>query len=122
MADADAVVADAVAVADAVKDVAEDETVVATTSYAPTPDTATTCPISKDGEENAASADIPIAMNGVPPAASTSTTTALTVDTVWTATTSMRYGPTEHSSQQVVALATATSSSALAEDVGWNPI
>ena len=107
---------------DAVEDVVEDEAVVATTSYAPIPNTATTFPISKDGEKNAASAGTLIAMNGVPPAASTSTTTAPAVDTVWTDTTSTRYGPTEHSSQQVVALATATSSSALAEDVGWNPI
>ena len=114
-------VADA-AVGDAVEDVVEDEAVVATTPYAPIPNTPTTFPISKDGEKNAASAVIPIAMNGVPAAASTSNTTASTVDTVWTATTPTRYGPTEHSSQQVVALATVTSSSALAEGVGWNPI
>ena len=109
-----------------VEDEADEEAaaVVAPTSYAPAPisNIETIYPTFKDGVKNAASAITLTVMNGVTAVDSTSYTTAPTAATDWTATTPPLYGPIAHVFQPVVAHATATLSSALAEDVGWIPI
>ena len=117
------------AVVDAVEDAEEDEekdeavaAVVAPTSHAPFSDTPMICLIFKAGVLNEANADTLIAPNGVAVVVTTSITLATGADTDWPDTTTTRYGPIELVFQHLVVLATATSSSALADGVGWNPI
>ena len=117
------------AVEDAVEDAAavvattEDEAaVVAPMSHAPFSNTPMICLIFKAGVLNEANADTLIAPNGVAVVVTTSITTVTGADTDWPDTTTTRYGPIERVYQHLVVLATATSSSALADGVGWNPI
>ena len=112
-------------VEDVVEDVVEDKEPAAdvvTTAHVPMSNTPTTYLIFKDGVKNEANAVTLIVMNGATAVVSTSYTTAPTAATVWTATTPLLSGPIAPGSPQVVAHATVTSSSALAEDVGWIPI
>lgn len=105
----------------AVEDVVEDEEAAAD-APAPISNIETIYLISKDGAQNAASAATLTVTNGATAVVSTSYTTASTVLADWTATTPPPYGPIAQVFQPTVAHATATLSSALAEDVGWIPI